>query len=44
LELLAAVKRILRSLGEKAAIYGPYPYGRGVAHLRTRAGFVKTKE
>jgi len=43
LELLAAIRRVLESLGERAAIYGPYPYSRGVAHLRARAGFKKTK-
>jgi hypothetical protein len=43
MELLAAVKKVLESLGERAAVYGPYPYSRGVAHLRTRAGFKKTR-
>ena len=44
LDLLAAVRAVLISLGERASIHGPYPYSRGMDHLRTRAGFVKTKE
>ena len=42
--LLEAVKAVLESLGERAAIYGPYPYSRGVAHLRTTAKLQKTTE
>ncbi len=33
-ELLGVVKDFLGSMGHKARIYGPYPYARGVAHLR----------
>jgi len=44
LELLLVVKQVLESLGQAAKIYGPYPYARGVAHLRTRPTFTKTTE
>jgi intein-encoded DNA endonuclease-like protein len=42
MDLLRVVKSVLESLGEKAAIYGPYPYSRGVAHLRTTTKLQKT--
>lgn len=42
--LLRAIAKLFRSLGEVAKIYGPYPYSRGVMHLRGKAGnWIKTK-
>lgn len=34
LELLGLVAEFLGNMGHKARVYGPYPYARGVAHLR----------
>ncbi len=43
-DLLYLVQQVLESLGQPAKIYGPYPYSRGVAHLRTAVTFTKTTE
>ncbi len=41
--LLAVVRDFLESMGHKAKIYGPYPYARGVAHLRVGKPLHKTE-
>lgn len=43
MELLETAMCALHLLGERATIHGPYPYSRGVAHLRTRVCFEKTR-
>ena len=40
--LLELTVRMLGDIGHKAKIYGPYPYSRGVAHIRVRYPMEKT--
>lgn len=42
IDFLGLLKNVLAVLGYPASIQGPYPYSRGVAHLRTAPAFVKT--
>lgn len=42
MDLLRVTQAFLAEAGVKSAIYGPYPYSRGVAHLRVRGAMVKT--
>lgn len=42
LNLLAVVREIAEACGYKAKVYGPYPYARGVAHLRINQCLEKT--
>lgn len=44
LALLESVAEIAREMGYKAKVYGPYPYARGVAHLRINDCLDKTVE
>lgn len=40
--LLELTVRMLGDIGHRAKIYGPYPYSRGVAHIRVRYPLEKT--
>ena len=42
IQLLETVKLVAESLGHRAYVTGPYPYSRGVAHLRLDPIFQKT--
>lgn len=42
-DLLAVVVAVMASIGESARVHGPYPYSRGVAHLRAKAHWTKTQ-
>lgn len=42
-QLLDLTAEFLRQLGHSARVYGPYPYARGVAHLRVSRPLHKTR-
>ncbi len=41
--LLDLTREFFESMGHKAKVYGPYPYSRGVRHLRVRKPLHKTR-
>ena len=42
--LLNATVAVMATIGVSAKVYGPYPYSRGVAHLRAKPLWTKTTE
>jgi hypothetical protein len=44
MHLLDVARQVVESFGLKAAVYGPYSYSRGVAHLRAAPFMTKTTD